>query len=289
MTARFMPGGWHGAGTEWSAELVRGFFTAGDRPATLSPGVAAVLILLARPVLRLHLALYKLDVRRAQFPVDNPERVIPGPDPVRLMFIGDVTVSGYGVLHQGMTTVAKTARFVAETCGRGCSWTTISANDLTAARVAKMSTLDATPVDVVLVMLGVPDVLLATSTNAWKSNLETILEQLRNHTEPNRRVVFAGIPPMVDFRPVPPLGRKMLRLQIDRLNSVTHELASRAPDVSFVPFPDWRVGDMYVQDAFSWKSLHEMWARVLAATTLQALTDTNSDRRESGSENLGAS
>jgi hypothetical protein len=67
----------------------------------------------------------------------------------------------------------------------------------------------------------------------------------------------------------------MLALQIDRLSCVTQELASRASDVSFVPFPDWRAGDMYVQDVFSSKSLHEMWARVLAAATLHVLDEMN--------------
>lgn len=268
---------------------MRGFFATRDRTAVLSPGTVAVLIRLARPLLRLHLSLYKLEVRRAQFPADTPEPVIPGPDPVRLLFIGDLTVSGYGVLHHGMTIVVKTARFVAENRESGCSWTTIAATDLTAARVAKMSTLDAAHVDVVLVMLGVPDVLLATSATAWGANLEKVVEHLRVHATPNCRFVFAGIPPMGDFRPIPPLARKMLMLQIDRLNCVTDELASRASDVSFVPFPDWRVGDMYVQDVFSWRSLHEMWARVLAAATLRVLNDMNPHQLESGSESLGAS
>lgn len=248
-----------------------GFVTKPDGTTALSSATIAVLLYFARPLLRMQLALYKQDVRRAQFPEDDPEFVIPGPDPDRLLFIGDVAVAGYGVLHQRMTAVFQTARFIAHDRARGCWWTTIAATDLTAARVARMPALDAANVDAVVIMLGVPDVLLATSSATWAANLGRIVERIQDQAAPNCRIVLAGIPPMGDFRPIPPLARKMLMLQIHRLNRITHDIASQRSNTSFVPFPDWRVGEMYVQELFSWKLLHEMWARVLASATLQAM------------------
>jgi hypothetical protein len=134
-----------------------------------------------------------------------------------------------------------------------------------------MPALDAANVDAVVIMLGVPDVLLATSSATWAANLGRIVERIQDQAAPNCRIVLAGIPPMGDFRPIPPLARKMLMLQIHRLNRITHDIASQRSNTSFVPFPDWRVGEMYVQELFSWKLLHEMWARVLASATLQAM------------------
>lgn len=166
----------------------------------------ALLLYFARPLLRLHFALYKQDVRRAQFPQDDPEFVIPGPHPDWLVFIGDVAAAGYGVLYHGMTAASQTARLIARDRGRGCLWKTITATDLTAARVARMRTLDAADADAAVIMLGVPDVLLATNATTWAVNLETIVEHIRDQARPNCHIVFAGIPPMAEFRRIPPLA-----------------------------------------------------------------------------------
>ncbi|MHB1171814.1 MAG: SGNH/GDSL hydrolase family protein [Lacisediminihabitans sp.] len=258
-----------------------GFFTIFDRTNALSPATIAILLYFARPLLRLHFALYKQDVRQALFPQDDPEFIIAGPDPDRLLFIGDVAVAGYGVLRHGMTAASQTARFIARDRGRGCLWKTIAATDLTAARVARMPTLDATEADAAVIMLGVPDVLLATSLTTWAANLKTIVEHIRDQAGPNCHIVFAGIPPIADFRPIPSLARKMMMLQIQRFNRVTQDTASQMCNASFVRFPEWRVGEMYVQEIFSWKSMHEMWARVLASATSQVMNDGNSPASDS--------
>lgn len=247
------------------------FFPVDTR--VLPPAAISVLLYCARPLLRLHFVHYKRDVSQALFPEDDPEFEIAGPDPDRLLFIGDVAVAGYGVLRHGMTAASQTARFVARDRGRGCSWKTIAATDLTAAHVAQMPTLDAANTDVVVIMLGVPDVLLATSSKTWAANLVTIVERIREQAGPGCRILFAGIPPMADFRPIPAVARTMMTLQIERFNGVTQFTASRLANAFYLPFPTWRVGEMYVQDLFSWKSLHEMWGRVLASATTELMTN----------------
>ena len=249
------------------AVLMRSFL---DRATVLSPITISALIYLARPLLRVHLAHYKRDVRHAPFPEDDPEFVIAGPHPDRLLFIGDVAVSGYGVLLQGMTTASQTARILAQNRRRGCVWKTICATDLTAAHVARMPAFEAADVDVAVIMLGVPDVLLATSLTTWAADLRTIADHIRQQAGQDCGIVFAGIPPMADFRPIPPVARTMLMLQVQRLNRVTQVIASEI-DAAYAPFPALRVGEMYVQELFSWKSLHEKWACILAPATAQAM------------------
>ncbi len=268
---------------------MKGFFTTVERTPTLSHGTIAALMFLARPLLRLLLMFYTQDLRQAQFPQDAPEFVIPGPDPLRLLFIGDVAVAGYGVLQHRMTAVFLTARRIAEDRGRGCSWTTITAPDLTAGRVAKLPTLNAADADAVLIVLGVPDVLLATSPATWEANLNKLVERLRHHAPPHCRIVFAGIPPMGEFRPIHPISRRILKLQIHRLNRVTRHIAAQGPNITFVSFPDWRVGDMYVEETFSWKALHEMSARLLSAAALRTLNTTTKHQPISDGENPSAS
>lgn len=232
--------------------------------------VKSILLGLARPLLLLlHLALYRLDVCRAPFPVDVEERRIAGPDPDRLLFIGDVAVAGYGVLHHGMTAASRTAHLVAQQRKRGCWWETIAAADLTAARVARMASLDAAGVDAAVIMLGVPDVLLGTRPSRWARNLRAIAERLRAEAEAECRIIFIAIPPMADFRPIPAAARKLLMLQTKRLNEAMRVIASEVPNATYVPFPKWRAGEKYVAQQISWKNMHKMLARLFASVILQ--------------------
>lgn len=247
---------------------------AGGRT-TLRAALTDAVVWCVRPLLRVQLALYKHDVALAPFPEDEPEFVIPGPDPDHLLFIGDVAVTGFGVLQHGMTVVFHTSQYLSHDRGRGCQWATIGDADLTVAQVARMPDLGAVNVDVVIFMLGIPDVLLATSSTTWATNLGTIIDRIHDQSAADCRIVLAGIPPMGDFREMPPWVRKILRLQILRLNGITRATATRRPNTSFVPFPDWRIGKMFMEDLFSWRSLHKMWARVLASATMQALNETS--------------
>jgi hypothetical protein len=234
-----------------------------------------VVVCCVRPLLRVQLALYKHDVTVGPFPEDEAEFVIAGPDADHLLFIGDVAVAGYGVVDHGMTVVFHTSQLTSENRGRGCRWASIGAIDLTVAQVARMPDLGATDVDVVIIMLGVPDVLLATSSSSWAADLGRVIDRIHDQSAADCRIVLAGIPPMGDFRPMPPWVRKILTLQIHRLNGITLATASHKSKTSFAPFPDWRVGKMFVEELFSWRALHKMWARVLASATIRALDEND--------------
>ena len=125
--------------------------------------LADVDMICAHPLLGMPLALYRQEVLSSPCPADEPEFVIAGSDPDHLLFIGDVAVAGYGVMEHGMTVASHTARLISLDRGRGCRWATIGATDLTIAKVERMDDLGAADVDVVIIMFGVPDVLLATS------------------------------------------------------------------------------------------------------------------------------
>ena len=233
-----------------------------------------VVMFCVQPLLRMPLALYKQEVNSGPFPADEPELVIAGPDPDHLLFIGDVAVAGYGVMEHGMTVASHTARLISHDRRRGCRWETVGATDLTIAKVARMADLGAADVDVVIIMLGVPDVLLATSSTRWITNLQTVMDRIQHQAAADCRIILAAIPPMGDFRDMPLWVRKLLTLQIQRLNRVTGVAALHRPNTVFVPFPDLRVGKMFVGDLFSWKALHGIWARVIAAATMTSLDDT---------------
>ena len=232
-----------------------------------------IVMFCAHPLLRMPLALYKQEVNSGPFPADEPEFVIAGSDPDHLLFIGDVAVAGYGVMEHGMTVASHTARLISHDRRRGCRWATIGATDLTIAKVERMDDLGAADVDVVIIMLGVPDVLLATSSTRWAANLGTVIDHIQDRAAADCRIILAAIPPMGDFQDMPLWVRKLLTLQIHRLNQVTLAATLHRPNTVFVSFPDLRVGKMFAGDLFSWKALHKMWARVIAAATMTALDE----------------
>ena len=216
--------------------------SSGGRTA-LWAGLIDVVVFCVRPLLRVQLALYEQDVSSAPFAENDLEFVIAGPDPDCLLFIGDVAVTGYGVFDHRVTVVFRTFQFFAKERGRGCRWATIGATDLTVARVARIPELGIADVDVVIIMLGVPHVLLGTSSSRWGTNLGTVINRIHDQSAAGCHIVLAGIPPMGDFRPMPPWVRELLMLQIHRLNGITLAATSHMPDTPFAPFPDRRVGN----------------------------------------------
>ncbi len=249
----------------------------GDLPQSpgRKPRTQTLLLGLAKPLLHLHLGLYRRELASAPFPVDEPEFEDPGPHPDHLAFVGSIAVSGYGVLHHGMKTSSRTAQQVACERRRGCTWTEVTTPTLTAAGAAALPSLVPAGTDAVMLLIGITDVLLVTSPGDWGAALERIAERVRDEAGCATGVVVAGIPPMAEFRPIPPVAARRLTRQIDGLNAVSQELAERTPGMTYVPFPRWDVGSLFIQDAMSWATMHRLWASAVTPAVISLL-----DRRD---------
>lgn len=223
----------------------------------------------ARPLLRIHLLHYTRDVGNAPFPTDVPERHIEGGHVSRLLFIGDVALAGYGVLLHRMAVSYQAAARVRSRLGRGIRWQVVARPDLTASSAAST---DYPSTDVAIIMLGIPDVLLATTPTQWTERILTLIDRIRVGSRPDTPVILAAVPPMADFRPMPHLVARLLTLQTSQLNSASHRLAGALPAVTFLPFPDLPRNRGYVEEAFSWRDLHEMWSAVIARAVTAALS-----------------
>ncbi|WP_294178042.1 GDSL-type esterase/lipase family protein [uncultured Schumannella sp.] len=229
------------------------------------------LLALVRPILRAHLAQYRRDVLTAPFPSDEPVTVVEGPSPRRMLFVGDVGAAGYGVLRHGMAVPARAAAAIAASRSRGVEIQVIASPDLTAAGLSAAADHDLADLDVAVLMLGIPDVLLATTAESWSADLARAIAELRDEAGQACHVIIAGIPPVSDFRPVPAPARAILDRQTAALNRASERLAGDCQAVSFVPFPDLRLGTALVEDSISWPSLHRIWAEAIANATIAAL------------------
>lgn len=235
-----------------------------------------LLLALVRPILRANLAQYRRDALTAPFPSDDAVTLIPGASTRRVLFVGDVGAAGYGVLRHGMAVPARTAGALAAGLSTGVHWHTIASPDLTAARAASAvrsahADRDVADLDLAILMLGVPDVLLATSGESWSRDLTRVIETIRELAGRECHVVLAGIPPIGDFRPVPEPARAILDRQTAALNRASARRAASLDQVAFVAFPDLRLGRALVEHSISWPELHRIWAEALARAGLAAL------------------
>ncbi|MBD8704698.1 GDSL-type esterase/lipase family protein [Frigoribacterium sp. CFBP 13712] len=247
--------------------------------ATRFSGPMAVLVTLGRPLLAFHLEMYRRDLASAVFPRDERSPAITGPSPERIAFIGSIAVAGMGVLSHGMTTSSQVASRVAHSRGRGLTWSELTSPVLTARTAVTMSSLSAEGASAAVVFLGIADVLSATSPSAWERDLRLLVGRIRQEAGEECAVVFAAIPPMAQFRPIPPLASRLITGQVDRLNAVTERLSRELIGVDHVDFPLAALADMTVRDLFSWSTLHRRWAEIVAPRVHAALIGVDARRR----------
>ena len=227
--------------------------------------LASAALPLAKPYLRVHLALLGRQIARTPLPRDAPVDTVPGPDPGRVLVVGELAASGLGVLLHGMAFPAQVGQAWSRATGRGCTWRTVARPVLSAAQAAAHPDLDgaAAGADAVVVALGIPDVLLATRAGTFESTIERIVDLARSRASTGCRVVLAGLPPMTRFQPIPPLAARLFGLRMRRLDDALHRVAERHEGVAFVPFPQQRLHGLYVRDRFSYRALHRIWAHAV--------------------------
>jgi hypothetical protein len=63
-------------------------------PAATTRTILGFLLTMARPYLRLYLWNYNRTMRHGIFPEQRIERLVPGPDSERVLFVGDIAVGG---------------------------------------------------------------------------------------------------------------------------------------------------------------------------------------------------
>ena len=230
----------------------------------LVPLAHGAAVALARPTLRLHLHLYMREMEAGIFPQHDDASAVPGPDPERVLFVGDIGVAGYGVLLAGMAMPAQVAARRTSATGRGMEWESIAAYDMTARTAAAViADRAAAPLARAVVALGIPDVLVATSVEEWTDRLTGIIASIRAQAGDGCRIVVTGIPPMDRFQPIPMVARKLLQAQVGRLNRATALLDDPGRGVIHAPYPDISGTRLHVRDRFSYRVMHAHWAEAI--------------------------
>ncbi|WP_191330466.1 GDSL-type esterase/lipase family protein [Frigoribacterium sp. ACAM 257] len=234
---------------------------------TFRARAAETLLALARPYLALHLGVLGVEIRRAPFPRDSSSATLPGPRAARLLVVGDLAASGYGVLLHGMAFPAQLAGAWSVRTGRGCSWTTIADPLMTVRRAAHHPRLGtaAAAADAVVVALGVPDVLQLTASADVVASVGRLVVRVRSAAGRDVPVLLAGLPPMTQFQGLPPAAARLIGSQLQRLDDALRQVAAQHVGVGFVAFPSWDLGGSTLRRAFSFGAMHRGWAVAVAA------------------------
>jgi hypothetical protein len=241
-------------------------------PGTFNRRVTGAIVQLFRPLLKINMMAYRLEMSDSLFPTGIPEGEVVAPDSCRMLFIGDTAVSGYGVLNHGLAVVSQTARYVAREHRIGCSWTAINDTELTMSRAAAEIAHVSTDVDIVVVILGVPDVLLGTTVTEWTARLRQLITTAREGVDAECPVIVSAIPPMYRFRAMPRFLQRILALQIHRLNRASLQVADSVAGVSYSPFPPLDICTVFIQESLNWRTTHSLWGKQLGAAAALALS-----------------
>jgi len=146
---------------------------------------------------------------------------VEGPDPLRLLVVGDSTAAGTGAATQDEALPGSLGRELNARTGRGVLWRSVGENGADTADFLErhLSEALARPADLVFVTLGANDALHARSARAFGRDLRTLLELVSDRM-PHARVLMSNLPVFARFELLPePLRTTLYRhsLNLERV------------------------------------------------------------------------
>jgi len=258
------PIGWSAAGDQ-RAEC----FRSGTSRAGLAIGLAASFALLP-------LAWAQGSATRRRVPrlpsASPPHRgEVPGLGaPIRVLAIGESSISGVGVSCSTQSMTAVTARALARRTGRPASWRVHGFSGATARQAMKqlMPRIGREPADLVIIAFGVNDATSYRSPSAFADDLTALVTAARKRVG-EAAVVIAGIAPLTSFPALPWPLRAILGWRTAALQSAADRLAARLPKLAVERFAAPPGPELFAQDGFHPNPrAHALWGEKIAALAL---------------------
>ena len=175
------------------------------------------------------------------FPTDTPAGVVAGPDPDRVLMLGEATGMGYGVLTHDLGLAGQFARRLSQHTGRGVEWSTypIPGGRLRGAprAIAEIAArLEGT--DIFILVAGIVDTLSLTTRTAWGRDLAETLDGVGACLPSDALILIAEIPPLGEAYEITPLSRLASGRQSRALNRCTRVMVAGRPRCVAAPFPE---------------------------------------------------
>lgn len=189
------------------------------------------------------------------------EGTVDGPDPLRLLVLGDSTAAGVGADTQDDALPGNLARELSARTGRGVAWRAVGRNGATARDLIADYLDDATadPVDVVFLSIGANDALGLRPRWAFARDIRTLLGRLR---EVSPLVLVSSLPAFFRFELLPNPLRWNLYLHSRSLEDAARAVVARIAGVHMSPPPPPYTPGFFATDLFHPSaSGYRDWAR----------------------------
>ncbi|MFP4208865.1 MAG: SGNH/GDSL hydrolase family protein [Wenzhouxiangella sp.] len=211
--------------------------------------------------------------RRFADAAGDPAGRVPGPDPVRLIAIGDSIIAGVGCRTLEQACVGQTAVCLAERLDRGVEWTSLGQTGATTAAVLYrlVPRLPAAPADYLLISVGVNDITGLKSIDSWRERLAALIDALHRHS-PGARIVLLGVPPLQCFPRLPQPLRALFGLRARAFDRAAAQVFASRPCAVYVPFDQKLSPEQFAPDGYH---PSEASCRELAGVLVDALLGRN--------------
>jgi len=184
----------------------------------------------------------------------------PGPDPLRLLVLGDSTAAGVGAPTQWEALPGNLAREISQLLGRGVTWEARGRNGATA-RDLVTDYLPDDSYDICFVSIGANDALGIRSRTAFGRDIRTVLEHLRA-TSPRATIIMSSLPAFFRFELLPNPLRFNLYLHSQSLENEARRIVETIDGVVMSPPPPPYTEGFFASDLFHPSAVgYRDWAR----------------------------
>jgi lysophospholipase L1-like esterase len=211
--------------------------------------------------------------RVPRLPAANPPhdgKVLGAGDPIRVIGIGESSVSGVGLSRGDETVTAVTARALARHTGRPAVWRAcgLSGATVRGALQRLVPSIAPEPADLMIVAFGVNDATSYRSPSAFADDLIALVTAARDRVG-DAAVVIAGVAPLLAFPALPWPLRSILVWRSTALQAAADRLVERLPRVVVERFSASLSADLFAPDGFHPNSrAHSIWGEKIAALAL---------------------
>lgn len=203
------------------------------------------------------------------YPEDSPSGSVLGPDPDRILFLGERGQMTLGVRTHALSLPAFLARQLAKRTQRGVTW---SITDLPQSRLQHAPRIIETlepklrSVDVVVILVGITDTLRATSAAAWQEHLQGTLQALNGRLSKDARILVADIPPLDNAGSLSRPARVAAGIHGRTLNRRSRAVLADCPRSTAVPFPEELTESLWLPESVENRYTHtyRVWGAHLA-------------------------
>jgi len=191
-------------------------------------------------------------------------------DPIRVIGIGESSVSGVGLCRGDETVTAVTARALARHTGRPATWRACGLSGATVRDALRrlVPSIAPGPADLMIVAFGVNDATSYRSPSAFVDDLTELVIAARERVG-SAAVVIGGVAPLTAFPALPWPLRSILGWRSTALQAAADRLPDRLPRVVVERFSAPLSADLFAPDGFHPNSrAHSIWGEKIAALAL---------------------